>query len=105
MPSPVIDSTKNAQSKTLDAITQSQAAVLDVVETWAKAVEGSVQELPAIPVASSLPSVEELISVQFDFAGKVLAAQRDFAEKLVKASAPAIKTTPVEVPTPVAAKA
>ena len=53
MPSPVIDYTKNAQSKTLDAITQSQAAVLDVVETWAKAVEGSVQELPAIPVAAS----------------------------------------------------
>jgi len=104
MPSPVIDYTKNAQSKTLDAIAQSQAAVLDVVETWAKAVEGTVQELPAVPVATSLPSVEELISVQFDFAGKVLAAQRDFAEKLVKASAPAIKTTPVDVPTPVVAK-
>ena len=75
------------------------------VETWAKAVEGSVQELPAIPVATALPSFEEIISVQFDFAGKVLAAQRDFAEKLVKASAPVIKTTPVEVPTPVIPKA
>jgi hypothetical protein len=104
MPSPVIDYTKSAQSKSLDAITQSQAAVLDIVENWAKAVEGSVQDLPAIPVASSLPSLEELLAVQFDFAGKVLAAQRDFAEKLVKASAPAIKTTPVEVPTPAAAK-
>ena len=88
MPSPVIDYTKTAQDKTLEALTQSQAAVIDVVETWAKAVEGAVQELPAIPVASSLPSLDELISVQFDFAGKVLAAQRDFAEKLVKASAP-----------------
>lgn len=105
MPSPVIDYTTTAQAKTLDAITQSQAAVLDVVETWAKAVEGTVQELPAVPVASSLPSIEELISVQFDFAGRVLAAQRDFAEKLVKASAPAIKTAPVEVPTPVIPKA
>jgi hypothetical protein len=104
MPSPVIEYTTTAQAKTLDAITQSQAAVLDVVETWAKAVEGSVQELPAIPVAAALPSFEEIISVQFDYAGKVLAAQRDFAEKLVKASAPAIKTTPVEVPTPVVRK-
>jgi hypothetical protein len=104
MPSPVIDYTTNAQAKTLDAISQSQAAVLDIVETWAKAVEGSVQDLPAVPVASSLPSVEELISVQFDFAVKVLAAQRDFAEKLVKASAPAIKTTPVDIPTPAAPK-
>lgn len=105
MPSPVIEYTTTAQAKTLDAISQSQAAVLDVVETWAKAVEGTVQELPALPVASSLPSVEELISVQYDFAGKVLAAQRDFAEKLVKASAPAIKTTPVEVPVPAVVKA
>jgi len=105
MPSPVIDYTKTAQDKTLEAIAQSQAAVLDVVETWAKAVEGTVQELPAVPVASSLPSLDELISVQFDYAGKVLAAQRDFAEKLVKASAPVIKTTPVEVPTPVIPKA
>ena len=64
-----------------------------------------MQDLPAIPVASSLPSFEEIISVQFDFAGKVLAAQRDFAEKLVKATAPAIKTTPVEVPTPAPARA
>ena len=104
MPSPVIDYTKTAQDKTLEAIAQSQAAIIDVVETWAKAVEGSAQELPAVPVASSLPSIEELISLQFDFAGKVLAAQRDFAEKLVKASAPAIKTTPVEIPTPVVPK-
>ena len=104
MPSPVIDYTKTAQDKTLEAIAQSQAAIIDVVETWAKAVEGSVQELPAVPVASSLPGLDELISVQFDFAGKVLAAQRDFAEKLVKASAPVIKTTPVEIPTPAAVK-
>jgi hypothetical protein len=104
MPSPVIDYTKTAQDKSLEAIAQSQAAVLDVVETWAKAVEGNVQDLPAVPVASSLPTLEELISVQFDYAGKLLAAQRDFAEKLVKASAPAIKTTKVDVPTPVGAK-
>jgi hypothetical protein len=102
MPSPVIDYVTTAQGKTLDAISQSQAAVLDAVETWAKAVEGSVQDLPAIPVASSLPSIEELLELQFNFAGRVLAAQRDFAEKLVKASAPAIKTTKVEVPLPAA---
>lgn len=98
--SPAIEYAKTAQEKTLTAITQSQAAVLDVVDTWAKAVEGSVQDLPAIPVASSLPALDELVSLQFDFAGKILATQRDFAEKLVKASAPAIKTTPVEIPTP-----
>lgn len=105
MPSPVIDYTKSAQDRTLSALTQGQAAVIDIVDTWAKAVEGTVQDLPAIPVASSLPKADEIIALQFDFAGKVLAAQREFAEKLVKASAPAVKTVPVEVPVPAAAKA
>ena len=51
MPSPAIESTLAAQDKALSALRQSQAAVVDVVESWAKAVESSVQDLPAIPVA------------------------------------------------------
>lgn len=98
MASPVIDYTISAQDKTLSALRQSQAAVIDVVETWAKAVEGSVQDLPAVPVASSLPSLEEIIQTNFDFAGRVLSAQREFAQKLVSAAAPAIKITSVETP-------
>ncbi|MGD9571640.1 MAG: hypothetical protein AB7V62_07155 [Thermoleophilia bacterium] len=98
MPSPVIDYTVSAQERALSGLKQSQTAVVDVVDSWAKAVESTVQDLPAIPVASALPSVDELLSLQFDFAGKVLAAQRDFADRLVKAAAPAVKTTPVETP-------
>ena len=98
MPSPTIEYAQAAQDKTLSALRQSQTAVLDVVETWAKAVETSVQDLPAIPVASSLPSAEEIIKTSYDFAGKVLEAQRDFAQKLVSATAPAVKTTKVETP-------
>lgn len=105
MPSPVIDYTKDAQDKTLEALAQSQATVIDVVETWAKAVESTVQDLPAVPVASSLPSLDELISIQFDYAGRLLAAQQDFAKKLVQAAAPVVKTTKVDIPTPVRAKA
>jgi hypothetical protein len=96
MPSPAIEYTKASQDKTLDALRQSQTAVIDVVETWAKAVEKSVQDLPAIPVASSLPTPEEIIKTSYDFAGKVLDAQREFAQKLVSAAAPAVKTTKVE---------
>jgi len=96
MPSPTIEYAQDAQDKTLSALRQSQTAVLDVVETWAKAVENSAQDLPAFPVASSLPSAEEIIKTSYDFAGKVLEAQRDFAEKLVTAVAPAVKTTKVE---------
>ena len=99
MPSPTIEYALTAQDKSLTALRQSQTAVIDVVETWAKAVESTVQDLPAIPVASSLPSFDEIIKTNFDFADKVLKAQRDFAQKLVKAAAPAVKTTVVETPT------
>jgi hypothetical protein len=98
MPSPAIESTLAAQDKTLSALRESQAAVVDVVETWAKAVENSVPELPAIPVAGSMPTPEEIVKTSYDFAGKVLQAQREFAEKLLKAVAPAVKTTKVKTP-------
>ena len=98
MPSPAIESTVAAQEKALSALRESQAAVVDVVESWAKAVESSVPDLPAVPVAGSLPTPEEIIKNSYDFAGKVLQAQREFAEKLLKAAAPAVKTTRVKTP-------
>ena len=98
MPSSAIKYAQDAQDKTLNALRQSQTAVLDLVETWAKAVENSAQDLPAIPVASALPTPEEIIKTSYDFAGKVLEAQREFAQKLVTVAAPAIKTTKVETP-------
>lgn len=96
MPTSTIDYALTAQENTLSALRQSQTAVVDIVETWAKAVESTVQDLPAIPVASSLPTPEELIKTSYDFAGKVLKAQREFAEKFVAAVAPAVKTTKVD---------
>lgn len=98
MPSPTIDYTVAAQDRTLGALRQGQAAVIEAVESWAKAVESATPDLPAIPVPASLPTVHELIQTSFDFYGKVLSAQREFAQDLVNAAAPAIKTTPVEVP-------
>ncbi len=98
MPSPAIESTLAAQDKALSALRESQSAVVDIVESWAKAVENSVPDLPAMPVAGSLPTPEEIIKTSYDFAGKVLDAQREFAEKLLKAAAPAVKTTKVKTP-------
>jgi len=98
MPSPAIESTLAAQDKVLSALRESQTAVVDVVETWAKAVEHSVPDLPAIPVASSLPTPEEILKNSYDFVGQVLQAQREFAERLLKAAAPAVKTTKVKPP-------
>lgn len=88
-----------SQERVLSALRQSQTAVIDVVSTWAKAVENATPDMPAIPVAAAMPSVEELLTNTYEFAGKMLEAQRQFATELVAAAAPAIKTTPVELPT------
>lgn len=98
MSSPTIDYALSAQEKSLDALKQSQAAVVEIVDTWAKAVEKAVEELPAIPVAASLPTIDEIVKTSFDYADRLLGAQREFAQKLAAASAPAIKTTPVAAP-------
>lgn len=99
MPTSTIDYAVAAQERTLDALSQSQSAVVEAVESWAKAVESATPELPAIPVLKGLPTPDELIKTSFDFYGKLLKAQREFAQNLVAAAAPAIKITPVDAPT------
>ena len=98
MPTPTTKYVADAQDRTLDVLRQSQSAVVEAVESWAKAVESATPDLPAIPVPEALPTAEEIVRTSFDFYGKVLTAQREFAQNLVKAAAPAVKTTPVEVP-------
>jgi len=51
-----------------------------------------------VPVADALPTPEEIIKTSYDFASKVLESQRQFSLELVKAVAPAIKTTKVATP-------
>ncbi len=98
MPAPSTEYVIAAQERTLSALRQSQSAVVDAVDGWAKAVESAAPDLPAIPVLKSLPTAEEIVQTSFDFYGKVLSAQREFAQNLVAATAPVVKTTPVEAP-------
>jgi hypothetical protein len=95
MPTSTLEYTREAQDKALNTLRQSQEAVVKAVGGWAKAVEGSVPETPAIPAAKGVPTLEELVQSSFDFAGEVLSAQRSFTEELITAAAPAIKTAPV----------
>jgi hypothetical protein len=98
MAAPTLEYAIASQERVLTALQQSQSAVVDVVGTWAKAVENATPDMPAIPVAAALPSMEELIANTYGFAGKMIEAQRQFALDLVAAAGPAVKTTPVELP-------
>jgi hypothetical protein len=95
---PTLEYAQATQERVLSALEQSQAAMVDIVGTWAKAVENATPELPAIPVASALPSLEDFINSSYEFAGKVLETQHKFAKDLVGAASPVVKTTKVEVP-------
>jgi hypothetical protein len=90
MPTTTSEYAQQAQEQTLNAIRQSQQAVVEVVHAWAQAAEKAVPETPSIPYADELPSAKEVIQSSFDFAEQLLKAQREFAENLVAAAAPVI---------------
>ncbi len=81
---------QDLQSEVLDTIRKSQEAVVEAVDAWAKAVQSIKPDLPDVnvPFADKLPKPEELVANAYDFAEKLLAAQRKFAEDVLKATAP-----------------
>lgn len=50
--------------------------------------EGKLHELPLAAKLHELPAPGAVVSSAFDFAGRLLAEQRTFAEELVKATSP-----------------
>jgi hypothetical protein len=79
----------STQDQVLQSMGQGQQAVVDAVKSWAKAIEGLVPDSSRLQAPSGTPSAGELVDQAFDFAEKLLAAQRDFARKLLSAAAAA----------------
>jgi len=89
---------EQAQEQSLQAIKQSQQAVLEAVRVWASALEKAVPETPAIPFVKELPTPLEIVESSFDFAEQLLKAQREFTENLLDATASVFKPKPAEQP-------
>jgi hypothetical protein len=81
-----------AQEETLAGVRRSQEAVIEVVGAWSKAVKRLGNELPA-PKVEGFPTPQQAVESSFDFAQKLLDAQRDFATSLLKAAEPASRAT------------
>src|SRR5258708_16616292 len=81
-------------NEVLNTISKSQAAVIDAIETWASAVQSIKPELPDVnlPFADKLPTPQDVVASAYDFAEPLLAGQREFAEDLLKATAPFLST-------------
>jgi hypothetical protein len=83
------------QDEVLNTVRKSQEAVIDALKSWAETVQSITPKLPAVPVpgADKLPKPEEVVASAYDFAEKLLASQRKFAEDVVKATASLLPAT------------
>ncbi len=82
---------KAAQDQILEGIRQSQNAAVEAVKIWAKAVEKVTPAIPAVsvPFADELPKPAQIVESAFDFAQKLLVAQREFTLRVLEAATPA----------------
>jgi hypothetical protein len=83
------------QDEVLNTVRRSQEAVIDAIRTWSETVQSITPKLPSVPVpgADQLPRPEEVVASAYDFAEKLLASQRKFAEEVVKATASIMPST------------
>jgi hypothetical protein len=87
------DYVQGAQEQTLKTLRDGQQAIIDAVRAWAEAVERITPPTPALPFSEQLPSPKEVVETSFDFAEQLLKAQREFAESVLAAAAPAFTPT------------
>jgi len=84
--------TTDAQGQILDAVRQSQAAVVDGLRTWTETVQQLVPGRTSWPTAADqLPTPAEVVDSVFDFAAQLLSAQREFAHGVLGATAPIVE--------------
>jgi hypothetical protein len=89
--SSVSELTQKGQEQFLEAIRESQQAVVDAVGAWSQTVQGIAAGAASLPGADQLPSPQEVVDNSFDLVEKLVAAQREFARNLLAASTPAGK--------------
>jgi hypothetical protein len=81
---------QDVQAEILKTVRRSQEAVIDAIRTWADTVRTITPPMPelSLPFTDKLPKPEELVGNAYDFAEKLLAGQRKFAEDVLRATAP-----------------
>ena len=86
------------QREIMNAISKTQAAVVDAIEKWATTAQAMKPELPdlnlpfadSLNIADKLPKPTDVVRTAYDFAEQLLANQRKFAEDVLKAAAPVL---------------
>jgi len=81
----------SAQDDYLQTVRQSQEAVRNAVESWTRAMQQTFGQATSTTEAGSVDA-NEVVDQVFDFAGKVLEAQRQFAKGLMAASTSVVES-------------
>src|SRR5215467_3419174 len=79
---------QDVQAEILKTVRRSQEAVIEAIRTWADTVRAITLPLPEVnlPFSDKLPKPEELVENAYDFAEKMLASQRMFAEDVLQST-------------------
>jgi hypothetical protein len=85
----MVSTPQEVQDEFLNTLRKSQETVIEAIKSWVESVQSIAPKLPSVsvPLADRLPKPEDVVA--YDFAEKLLAGQRQFAEDMVKALAPA----------------
>ena len=80
--------TQDLQDQFLAIIRKSQEIALDALKTTVETVQNITPKIPAVdvPFVDKLPKPQDVVASGYDFAEKLLASQRKFAEEVVKAT-------------------
>ena len=94
--STVMEKIVSLQEQLLELMTAWQKPVVSAVTRTAAMIDARTErlpKLPSLPFASELPSAQELIEIQFDFAAKLMDANNRFALDLATAVYGAVEAT------------
>jgi hypothetical protein len=82
--------TRELQDEFLSTIRLGQETVIEAIRTWVETVQSFAPKVPpvSIPLSDKLPKPEEVVAGAYDFAEKLLASQRQFAEEVLSVTAP-----------------
>ena len=87
----MVSTPQEVQDEFLNTLRKSQETVIEAIKSWVGSVQSIAPKLPSVsvPLADRLPKPEDVVANAYDFAEKLMAGQRKFAEDMVKALAPA----------------
>ena len=86
----MVSTPQEVQEEFLNTVRKSQETVIEALKSWVETVQSITPKIPAmdLPFADKLPKPEEVVSNAYEFAEKLLADQRKFAEDMVQALTP-----------------